>query len=150
MLLSITDRFKQKHYFLHFYPHLECIIHVLNFTSFNNYGIQNPKEWFFNKESTIVYSHDFFSFTFYIQECQNCLKVYMCITLFSMVDQWESCTNTSLSKGLGFDNENSQKSLEPIKWKKVKMISILVKRNLIDKCSDYEHFFTWKWWNYWL
>lgn len=59
-VISITDRFKQKHYFLHFYPHLECIIHVLNFTSFNNYGIQNPKEWFFNKESTVVYSHDFF------------------------------------------------------------------------------------------
>lgn len=59
MLLSITDRFKQKHYFLHFYPHLECIIHVLNFTSFNNYGIQNPKEWFLAKNQ-LVYSHDFF------------------------------------------------------------------------------------------
>lgn len=77
MLLSITDRFKQKHYFLHFYPHLECIIHVLNFTSFNNYGIQNPKEWVFNKESTIVYSHDFFLHFLYTRMSKLFKSVYV-------------------------------------------------------------------------
>lgn len=55
-------------------------------------------------ENQLVYS---LVFCFFNILYMNVKIVWKCvyIVLFSRMDQWESCNKTSLSKGLGFDNE---------------------------------------------